>query len=362
MDGWMKTFCCDHCGSLVFFENVKCVKCGHVLGFLPDILDLSALELHSPGVWRALARPVRGRLYRPCENGQEHDVCNWLVPENDREPLCASCRLNQTIPDLSVAGNLSRWFKMEQAKRRLIYTLLQLGFLQNQASTDRLTLQFSFLGETAGGSPILTGHSNGLITLNIAEADDVERENRRVSFHEPYRTLVGHFRHESGHYYWDELIANTPRLKRFRELFGDETADYAAALSSYYASGPSTDWPTRTVSAYASAHPWEDWAETWAHYLHIVDTVETAAGFGMILLPKHPAAGTMTAQPEEAVTVESSFDRILKNWIPLTYALNSLNRGMGLPDLYPFVLSTPAMQKLRFVHETVHEFRGPQAS
>jgi len=353
----MRNFNCDHCDNLVFFENIQCVKCSHVLGFLPDILNLGALESSGENEWRALTSVARDRLYRQCQNGHEHAVCNWMVPVEDANPFCVACRLNRTIPDLTIAENLERWHKMELAKRRLIYTLLNLG-LPLEGKEGRPALQFNFLADVPGATPVLTGHENGLITLNIAEADDTEREKRRTSLHEPYRTLLGHFRHEVGHYYWDLLVANTPRLKRFRELFGDETQDYSAALKNHYEHGAPADWPQHFVSAYASSHPWENWAETWAHYLHITDTIETAAGFGMTLRPRHPAAQTMTADPKRVLETGDSFDGILKNWMPLTYALNSLNRGMGLPDLYPFVLSTPATDKLRFVHETVRSSNG----
>lgn len=350
----MKTFYCDHCGNLVFFENVQCVKCGHTLGFLPDVLDLSALEPAADNSWQSLASAAKGRRYRQCQNSLDHQVCNWLVPMADKNPLCTACRMNQTIPDLTVKEDLQRWHKMEQAKRRLIYTLLKLGLpLNGKPEENRPALQFNFLADIPGKESVMTGHQNGLITLNIAEADDAEREKRRMSFHEPYRTLLGHFRHETAHYYWDQLIANTPRLTRFRELFGDETQPYAAALQNYYQQGPPADWPQRYVSAYAAAHPWEDWAETGAHYLHIIDTVETAAGFGITLAPKHPSGRTMTSDPKAVGEAKGSFDEILKHWLPLTYTLNSLNRGMGLPDLYPFVLSTPAIEKLRFFHDTV---------
>jgi hypothetical protein len=341
---------------LVFFENVQCVKCGHALGFLPDLLDLSALEVApgKPNTWRALTTAAQGRWYRQCQNGCPHQVCNWLVA--DDHAFCLACRLNQTIPDLTQRGNHERWHKMELAKRRLIYTLLHLG-LPLQGQENRPALQFNFLAEAPGGQPVITGHDNGLITLNIAEADDAEREKRRVNLNEPYRTLLGHFRHEIAHYYWDQLIAGAPRLARFRELFGDERQDYSTALKQHYTQGAPADWQTRHVSAYASAHPWEDWAETWAHYLHIVDTLETAASFGLQLTPKHPAAPTMTADSRRVDEAADSFDRVLEHWLPLTYALNSLNRGMGLPDLYPFVLSKPAVEKMRFIHDTVQEVR-----
>ena len=139
--------------------------------------------------------------------------------------------------------------------------------------------------EDAQNKPVKTGHENGVITVNIAEADEDEREHRRLAMHEPYRTLVGHLRHESGHFYWDRLIANSPNLIQFRELFGDETLDYEVALEAHYKQGPPAEWSERNVTAYASSHPWEDWAETWAHYLHIMDTLETAASFGVGIDP-----------------------------------------------------------------------------
>lgn len=342
----------------MFFENVQCVRCGQTLGFLPDLLDVSALKPDpaNDNSWQALSPAAGDRLYRQCQNWREHRVCNWLVPAEEENPFCDACRMNQTIPNLAIAGNLKRWFKTEKAKRRLIYTLLRLRLpMKGSPAEIGPALRFEFLAEDNSGAALFTGHVNGLITLNIAEADDEEREKRRVRLHEPYRTLLGHFRHEVAHYYWDQLIANTPRLFRFRELFGDERQDYAAALQNYYYQGAPADWQMRQVSAYCSAHPWEDWAETFAHYLHIMDTVETAGDFGMTLRPDHPEASLMTANPKTVPKVGASFDVILSNWLPLTYALNSLNRGMGLPDLYPFVLSTAAIEKLRYVHETVQE-------
>jgi len=355
----MKAFHCDHCGSLVFFENVQCLKCGHALGFLPDVNDLSTLELAPDGVWRAITPAAQGALYRQCANGTQHQVCNWLVRVEDPNLFCVACRLNDVIPDLEVRGNLERWRKLEAAKRRIIYTLRRLGLsTEGVPSENRPALRFRFLGNPASGPLPLTGHSQGAITVNIAEADDDERERRRVHLREPFRTLVGHLRHEIAHYYWDQLISWTPRLTRFRELFGNEEWNYAAALQTYYQQGPPAGWQTRHISAYASAHPWEDWAETWAHYLHIVDTVETAASFGITLNPAHPDAKAMTADPTKVAEPDTSFSSVLKHWLPLTCALNSLNRGMGLPDLYPFVLSGPAIEKLQFVHEVVQAARG----
>jgi hypothetical protein len=354
----MKTFHCDVCGSLVFFENVACVHCGHSLGFLPDVLDLSAVEHQSANLKRALTPAARDRIYRPCANDLQHSICNWLVPADDPEPFCAACRLNVLIPDLSVTGNLARWHRLELAKRRLVYTLLKLGLPTNGIpSENRPALRFRFLGETPGRPAPLTGHEDGLITINITEADDDVREQRRVSLLEPFRTLLGHFRHEVAHYYWDRLIANSPWLEQFRRTFGDERVDYAAALRRHYRDGPPIDWAERGVSPYASVHPWEDWAETTAHYFHIIDSLETAAGFGMSLRPKHPAAEAMTADARKVADSHAGFEQLLATWFPLTYALNSLNRGMGLPDLYPFVLSETAVNKLRFAHEVVESAR-----
>jgi len=342
----------------VFFENSRCVNCGHALGFLPQLLDLNALEPTDGADFRALTPAADGLQYKRCANYDTSAVCNWMVSRADAGSYCAACRLNEIVPDLSIPENQDRWQQLERAKRRLIYTLLKLRLPLDAEPTDgRPALRFRFLSDTIPGVPVLTGYENGLITVNSAEADDVLREQRRVSLHEPLRTLLGHFRHEIAHYYWDRLIVDSFWLERFREVFGDERTDYAAALRLHYEKGPEPDWPTRGVTAYASAHPWEDWAETWAHYLHIVDTIETAAGFGLTLRPDHPAAQSMIADPGSAAKDEAGFDLILATWFPLTYALNSLNRGMGLSDLYPFVLSQGAITKLRFIHEVIAECR-----
>ncbi|MDB6112463.1 MAG: hypothetical protein JWR69_4213, partial [Pedosphaera sp.] len=347
---------CDQCGNLVFFENVQCVKCGHTLGFLPDLDDLGTLEPTDDNSWRALAAAAKGRLYRQCANGAQHQICNWVIPIDDPDPFCVACRLNQTIPDLTVPENHERWHKLELAKRRVIYTLLRLGLpLEGVPAENIHALRFAFLGNFAGEPPVPTSHSDGLITINITEADDAERERQRIRLHEPYRTLLGHLRHEVAHYYWDRIIANSRWLPRFRTLFGDESLDYSDALQTYYQQGPHPDWSIRSVSPYASAHPWEDWAETWAHYLHMVDTMETAADFGITVKPTHGHVNNqrLPADTTELLNYRTGFDRLIGPWFPLTYALNSLNRGMGLPDLYPFVLSARALDKLRFVHEVI---------
>jgi hypothetical protein len=293
-------------------------------------------------------------------------VCNWAFPEANDAEYCLACQLNRYIPNLSVPGAQAAWHRLEMAKRRVVYTLVQLGLpiepKQGDPPADgpdeRPGLAFDFLQEAEGdGVPqVITGHNEGLVTINIAEADDPFREKMRVQMGEAYRTVLGHIRHEIGHYYWDRLINGKPSVAAaFRDLFGDESADYVEARKRHYAEGAPADWPVRFVSAYASMHPWEDWAETWAHYLHIVDTLETARAHGLSLQPA-AVAKRPTEKPIAARRLDpTSFDDLIGGWLPLTMALNSLNRSMGMSDGYPFVLSELAIAKLRFVHDVVSE-------
>ncbi len=354
----MRIFHCDHCGNPVFFENTLCGNCGHLLAYLPDQKLIASLDLagNSDSLGKLYTTPVgasKGRTYRLCTNYTVNNVCNWAVLSDDSNALCESCRLTQIIPDISVTANREAWYRMEIAKRRVVYSLIGFALpIGNKIEDPAAGLAFHLKADSPGGPRVLTGHENGVITLNLDEADDAQREKRRLSMHEPYRTLLGHFRHEIGHYYWDRLIRGSNRLEGFRALFGDEQADYAAALKLYYDHGPRPNWNQQFVSAYASVHPWEDWAETWAHYLHMTDTLETAAACGMSLQPTRKDEPVMK-KPSMKPASAQLFDEIINNWFPLTYALNSLNRGMGLADAYPFVLPPPAVDKLRFVHETI---------
>jgi hypothetical protein len=273
------------------------------------------------------------------------------------------------IPDLSVPGNKDAWYKLELAKRRLVYSLLYLELpVTNRVDDPERGLAFEFLADLpangandeSAAKPVLTGHRNGIITINIAETDDSERERRRMALYEPYRTVLGHFRHEVGHYYWDRLIKDGPHLGPFRDLFGDEQLNYSESLKNHYENGPPADWQSRFVTAYSSSHPWEDWAETWAHYLHMVDTLETAAACGLSLRPKRKGEPRIQSTPDPRTSRRQAFDDLIEHWFPLTYALNNLNRGLGQPDAYPFVLSEPAIEKLRFVHEIAMGF-NPKA-
>jgi hypothetical protein len=344
----MKLFECQCCGQPLYFENTQCEGCGHRLGYLPSRETMIALRSDGD-VWRPVAA-AKAR-YRFCANAR-YDVCNWLIPAEKPDAFCAACRHNRMIPDLSLPENAAHWRKIEVAKHRLFYTLLKLRLPLTTRPDDPDGLAFDFLANVAPSS-VITGHSGGLITINLAEADDAERERQRSQMHEPYRTLLGHFRHEIAHYYWDHLVRNSPSLIKFREIFGDEQQDYSAALQQHYANGPPTDWPQRFVTAYASAHPWEDFAETFAHYFHMVDTLETASVFGMRVRPK------VTKSAELATAVDfdphvADMERIIDAWLPLTFAMNSINRSMGLSDLYPFVLEPGVIVKLAFVHERIH--------
>ncbi len=353
----MRVFHCDHCGQLLFFENVSCVRCGRALAYVPELRTVTSLDRVSDARWSS---PLCTPELALCQNYSGHNVCNWALPADDENALCRACRLTRTIPNLSRPGNDRLWYKLEVAKRRLVYTLDQLGLPLRSKTEDPATgLAFDFLEPDPTAPLLLTGHASGVITVNVAEADDTERVRRRTELQEPYRTLLGHFRHEVGHYYWERLIGASDRLDAFRALFGDERADYNAAVQRHYAQGPPVGWQDAHVSAYATMHPWEDWAETWAHYLHMIDTLETAAECGISIEPVRPDEPTLKEVPNPATGPGVSFDHMLESWGPITYVLNNLNRGLGNDDAYPFVLSTRSQEKLRMVHETVQARSDP---
>lgn len=347
----MRTFHCDKCGQQVFFENVRCENCGGMLGYQPEHHAISTFEPLPDGTWRSLNPVNAGLAYKQCINYACEEVCNWMLPANAHNELCPSCQLTRIIPTLSNDKNRLLWQRLEAAKRRLLYSLWELGIQPKPKSgKDDSGLAFEFMEDTPGHR-VMTGHANGVITINIAEADAAYREHTREQMGEPYRTLLGHFRHESGHFYFDRLVAGTQRLEEFRALFGDERQDYAQCLKKHYENGPPPNWEQTYVSSYASSHPWEDWAETWAHYLHMTDTLDTAHACGVRMQPRKP--GEPELHIEERPMQTRQFDTLMSEWFSLAYVLNSLNRSVGMPDAYPFTLSTPVIEKLRFVHEVV---------
>ncbi|UZE25498.1 putative zinc-binding peptidase [Pseudomonas sp. B21-056] len=349
------------CGQSLFFRNSQCLACLAALGYQPEQSRLSSLQPgDQPDTWTLDADPQAG-LFRRCTNLDTAAACNWLLPANGPDTLCIACSLNRTIPDLSVPENPERWRKVETAKRRLVAQLITLGLPVIPKSIDEHTgLAFDFIGVDPDGTPPTTGHASGLITLDIKEADDAHREYVRQQMREPYRTLLGHFRHEVGHYYWDRLIANSHWLEAFRGLFGDERASYSDALERHYQQGAPLDWQTRYVSAYATMHPWEDWAETWAHYLHMMDAVDTALGFGMSAqdmdFDYQPFPPDTLFDPEHSGG--KAFLSFVNAWIELAGMLNELSRSMGQPDFYPFVVPAAVITKLHFIHLVIQEVGG----
>jgi hypothetical protein len=358
----MKIFTCSACKHVAFFENVQCVRCGHALAYLSDRSMLSALELlqgqdvqpnaSASPLYVALIPEAQGSRYRLCKNYANNAVCNWAIEEHDPNDYCRACRLTTTVPNLSDPDAVDTWRRLEIAKRRLVYTLIELGLpLDSKDAQPETGLAFAFKQDSPDGERVLTGHCDGLVTINLREADAPAREQARVRLGERYRTLLGHFRHESGHYYWDRLVKDSSWLGDYRALFGDESLDYELAVKRHYSS-PRQDWANEYVSAYATMHPWEDWAETWAHYLHMVDTLETARSYGLALKPT--AVGGAISESVSARRVQfDNFEELIAAWVPLTVALNSLNRSMGLPDVYPFVLAEHVIEKLRFVHRII---------
>jgi hypothetical protein len=329
----MLSFACGHCGRLVFFENSLCLHCQTPQGFVPERLELVALE-----------GAAAEQLHR-CANF-ELIGCNWMVATQGR--LCRSCELTRTRPgDADVIG-MAELADAESAKRRVIMQLLDLGLpgvVPGQLAFDLLSSE---------AQPVQTGHDNGVITIDLAESDDARREQRRSELGEPYRTVLGHLRHELGHYFQPLLVSGDGDWNACRELFGDERADYGEALERHYQSGPPADWPQRFVSAYATMHPWEDWAETFAHYLHIRDTLQTASEYGVVVSgPRAVADKRELESTPRPGAADRGFDEVLGEWLPLTYALNAVNRSMGREDLYPFTLAQPVIDKLTFVHRHV---------
>ncbi|MES2597275.1 MAG: putative zinc-binding metallopeptidase [Verrucomicrobiota bacterium] len=329
------------CGNALFFENSICLQCNSLVGYEPGSHQMVPVSAD----------------WMQCRNGIDYGTCNWLVPTKDGPAFCAVCSLNRTVPNLSGPMNLEQWRKMEVAKRRTVYTLALLGLMPTSKLVDPEGVAFDFLMPNPGQS-VITGHEDGLITLNLLEADDLYRERERHTLGEPYRTLVGHFRHELGHYYWDRFFLpqeSAALLEECRALFGDERADYSAALAQHYANGPSPTWQDSHITSYASSHPWEDWAETWAQYLQIVDGVETANAFGWtsdrVPLPFTPFK--KSAVSAEGGKGDATFLSTLNGWAKISPALNEIAASMGHSTINPFVLSESAVRKILFVDKMV---------
>lgn len=344
----MRPGSCPVCDQLVFFDNSTCLSCGVALGYDPERGAIVAVD------GEAVLRVVGdGGERRRCSN-QLVARCNWLLPVEDPEPLCRSCRLTALRPADDESDAMVAFAEAESAKRRLLAQLHAIGLPVTERSVDPdRGLAFELL--SSRGQPVVTGHEAGVITLDLSESDDAHREFVRQQLGEPYRTVLGHLRHEIGHYYWPILVEDTGEIEAFRALFGDERISYDDAREEHYRAGAEGSWAQTHVSQYATMHPWEDWAETFAHYLHIVDGLETADAFGLIL--GEPALSTgKRAWPAPESSGDGSdggAGHLVRRWLGLTLALNAMSRSIGQNDLYPFVLSAPVVAKLDLVHRLV---------
>jgi len=346
------------CGNVLFFDNSVCVQCKLQVGYDVASDQMIALDDAAP--------------FRRCQNGLDYAVCNWVIPAAHDAKFCPSCRLNRTIPDVTSPANLEAWHKIEIAKRRVLYTMARLGLSPVSKEQDAVNgLAFHFLRPDPGAL-VLTGHDEGVITLSIDEAEGPEREKRRALLGEQYRTLIGHFRHEVAHFYWDRFFQgradDDPLLEACREVFGDEREDYEAALQRHYTQGPVAAAPGTFITPYASVHPWEDWAETWAHYLHMLDGAETARSFGLnsdsVPIPFTPFPSETVTLPAQLIWPEGEkeeFLTLLDSWAKLAPAINEVVASLGHPTFYPFVFSDSIIRKFYFVHHMVNDFGGHSA-
>ncbi len=320
----MRLFHCPACGEQVYFDNIFCLACGTGFGFSPERLTMVLLDAH----------------FRGCARRSSDEACNWVASTHE---LCRSCELTDAS---SVAGMGGMRARAERAKRHLLYTLLQFGitFRPKQGAGDTAGLRFVWTWGGPGPEH-RTGHDDGTITLDLNETDDAHREAARVAFGEPQRTVLGHLRHELGHHLFQRCIDGSADLDGFRRLFGDERKDYAAALQTHYLQGSPLDWQQHFVSAYASAHPWEDWAESCAHFLLLVDAVETASAWGLEL-----ATSGVVIDPYAAA---APIDRLFEHWLPVSRFMNAMARSFGLNDSYQYPLPGPVIDKLRFIQSAL---------
>ncbi|WP_368030472.1 putative zinc-binding metallopeptidase [Arcobacter sp. s6] len=377
----MKTFKCsckDH--QILFFESKTCLACERVVGVDDNFDKVEAYDLDEKTGFYFKANDEKKIPYQKCDNHADYQACNGMVnmdtfvavPKSD-EVLCFACRFNEIIPNLSIVEHIPLWRKMETAKRRAIYTLKALDLpLENPRQNPKSALSFDFIADSnvddhfltklEDQEPVYTGHDNGHITINIAEANDVARSSAKLAMGEKYRTLLGHFRHELAHYYFEKLILISPeKHKLCKKYFGDDDLDYSEALKKHYESGAPKNWNDDFISEYATMHPYEDWAETWAHYMHIIDTLETAKNFNITgslngNTSDNGDVGELNLPQNSCLfSSQTSINTILDTWMDFAIILNSLNRSMGMADAYPFVLTQPVRTKLSFIHHVIHD-------
>ena len=381
----MKTFQCTCIDRpIIFFESNQCISCGKTVG-IDDNFEQVETYQQDPETGLFYKDNHPNIPYRKCDNNEEYGACNGMVnlstfvpnPTLDldtykEEMLCFGCRFNVTVPDLSIVEHIPLWKKMEAAKRRALYTLELLPIpLQTTDENVESGLSFDFITDRnvkdhftsplEGQDVVFTGHDCGHITINLAEADDVARYQTKHAMAERYRTLLGHFRHELGHYYFDQLIVPSPEKHALaKQYFGDDALDYQEAIKHHYEQGAPQNWRDSFISEYATMHPYEDWAETWSHYMHIIDTLETAQNFSIIGSTFgiegdiKELSDLNLPQDNTYFLGQTDINSILDTWMEFSVMLNSLNRSMGLADAYPFVLTQPVRTKLAFIHHAIH--------
>lgn len=344
------------CGAPLFRENTACVTCGAAVGHVPDAAILTSFAIQPDGRWKPNHADLRGRFFKPCSGRELAHQCNWMIDSTDSATQCLSCSLTRTIPDLTVTGAPERWAATEHAKRQVVIQLLRLEVPVKSKLTDPEGVCFDFLEPQGDPTSIMTGHEDGVITLNLNEANPAQRTATRELMGERYRTLAGHLRHELAHYYWDRLAEDPQWVENCREVFGDERADYGAALQRHHQNGAPADWSQQFISPYASSHPWEDWAETFAHYLHMEEGLETASQLGIDLRRLHlravPFDRSVLGENISRRSAEKFLDRI-DRWVLLGLATNELSVAFGHEPAYPFVLNAAVVNKLHFIQESL---------
>lgn len=344
----MKNFSCG-CGATVYFESNHCVACKSELGWCLSCNTLRSIAADANDQYHC-GEPTCGKPLSKCHNYATEQVCNRCVETEaigEGQILCNYCKYNETIPDLSIKGNREKWHRIELAKRRLLYTLDLLGLPYGTAAENfPVPLSFDFKGDATQKrtlwfnmnkvEQVYTGHASGKVTINIREADNVERERARMSFGEAHRTIIGHFRHEMGHYFWDVLVKNQCEAECVA-VFGDHfDPDYGTALEIYYQNGAKENWKKNYISGYATMHPWEDFAESFATYLDMISVLDIA----------FHADELYAVEPTQA-----SFADISKHYSKLGLLLNEMNRAMGLLDLVPEVHTAGILKKVEFIHD-----------
>ena len=358
------------CGAPLFRGNTSCLRCGSLIGYLPDrgwLLAFAKVGLASNGSGAAPAYTsplpaLARRSFKPCTGRNSAHQCNWMIDAADPATQCLACSLTRTTPDLSAFGATDRWSAAEHAKRHVLIQLLRLRLPVRSRHTHPDGIWFDFLEPLPGGLPFLTGHADGLITINLAEADAAHRAVIQEQMGESYRTLTGHIRHELAHYYWERFAKDAGWLQSIRLLFGDDTCDYGQALAAYHRTGPRRDWGSRFISPYASSHPWEDWAETFAHYLHMEEALHTATRLGLDLHRLHLRADSFdraVLQTPNSTPMDEPFLEAIDRWVLLSLAANELNAALGHPHAYPFILTPAIVAKLHVIHQTLQRFAAP---